>query len=187
VAKKTSRRLIIDASVARSATMSQDPTSTACREFLQEVFSICHRAVLTHEIEREWQYAALEIHSKADEARSRFLVGWMGAMARKGKLLRPLVVQNTALRKKINHLGLPEQDRLAISEDVHLIEAALASDHVVISRDDAVYKLLRGITGSCPEIRKVVWCNPVALGYEALEWLRNRAAPVKAWQLGARR
>lgn len=183
MAKKVSRRLVIDASVARSATMSQDKTSTACREFLQEVLTVCHRVILTREINQEWQYAALQVHSKADEVRSRFLVGWMFAMGRKGKLLRPPVAQDTSLRDRINHMGLPEQHRQAISEDLHLLEAAMAFDGVVISRDDTVERLLRGITRNCREIRKVVWCNPVRAGNEALEWLRSGARAVKAWQL----
>ncbi|HLG99155.1 MAG TPA: hypothetical protein VKX49_22785 [Bryobacteraceae bacterium] len=75
MAKKISRRLVIDASVARSATMSNDSTSTACREFLQEVLRVCHRVVLTPEIEQEWQYAALQLRSTPDLVRARFLVG----------------------------------------------------------------------------------------------------------------
>lgn len=184
MARKISRRLVIDASVARSATMSQDSTSTACREFLQEVLTVCHRVILTREIEREWQYVALQIRSRADEVRSRFLVGWMFAMGRKGKLLRPHVASEAALRDKINHLGIAEQTRQTISEDLHLIEAALAADHIVISRDDEVHSLLRSITRSCPEISKVIWCNPVLRRVDCAEWLRNGARSVKVWQLG---
>jgi hypothetical protein len=50
VAKKASRRLVIDASVARSATLSDNPTSTACREFLQAILEVRHRIVLSAEI-----------------------------------------------------------------------------------------------------------------------------------------
>jgi hypothetical protein len=129
VAKKVSRRLVIDASVARSATMSDDQTSTACREFLHEVLTVCHKVVLTHDIDREWQYAALQIHSAADRKRSRFLVGWMFAMDRKGKLLRVHVSHDDRLRDKINRMGLPSSERHAVQEDLHLIEAARVSDH----------------------------------------------------------
>jgi hypothetical protein len=68
-----------------------------------------------------------------------------------------------------------------------LVEAALESDGIVISRDDSVHRLLRGISGNCPEISKIVWCNPVALGASALDWLRNGARAVKVWQLGSKR
>ena len=187
MAKKVSRRLVVDASVARSATMSNDQTATACREFLQVVLDVCHRVVLTNEIDREWNHVALQIRSRADEVRSRFLVSWMFAMTRKGKLIRLRIGPDTDLRAKINRLGLPDQDRQAVSEDIHLIEAAIASDHIIISRDDSVERLLSGIAPSFPEFGMVVWCNPVARGSEALEWLGNRAESVRAWQLRSQR
>jgi hypothetical protein len=188
VARKKSRRLVIDASVARSATLDENPTSGACRIFLQEVLDICHRVVMTSEIDREWQYNALTIRNKADERRSRFLVDWLFAMGRKdGKILRRHVKPNQALRTKVNRMGLSQASRQAIVEDLHLVEAAAASDSVVISRDDAVHRLLRGITGNCPEIRKIVWCNPVTLGEDGLYWLRSGAPVVKVWQLGSKR
>ena len=130
MAKKASRRLVIDASVARSATMSDNPTSTACREFLQAILEVCHRIVLPSEIYREWERHALQAQSGVDILRTRFLADWMVAMSRRkgGKILRPRVNRDEALRTKINRLGLPANDRHEIAEDLHLIEAALASD-----------------------------------------------------------
>jgi hypothetical protein len=188
VARKKSRRLVIDASVARSATLDENPTSEACRIFLQEVLDICHRVVMTSEIDREWQYNALTIRNKADERRSRFLVDWLFAMERKeGKVLRPHITRNQGLRTKVNRMGLPQASRQAIIEDLHLVEAASASDSVVISRDDTVHRLLRSITGNCPEIRKIVWCNPVTVGDEGVQWLKDGARVIKVWQLGSKR
>lgn len=189
MAKKASRRLVIDASVARSATLSDNPTSTACRQFLQTVHDVCHRIVLSAEIYREWERHALQAQTAADLRRTRFLANWMVAMSRRkgGKILRPRVERDEALRIKLNRLGLPGSDRHEIVEDLHLIEGALTFDRIVVSRDDSVRELLRGIAGSCPEFAKVVWCNPVELGEEGIEWLRAGARVVKAWQLGSRR
>jgi hypothetical protein len=113
----------------------------------------------------------------------------MVAMSRRkgGKILRVRVNRDDALRTKINHLGLPNASRQAIAEDLQLIEAALAFDRIVVSRDDAARALLQSVTGSCPEFAKVVWCNPVDLGQEGGEWLRTGARVVKAWQLGSKR
>ena len=187
MAKKVSRRLVIDASVARSATLSDNPTSISCRRFLEVVLNVCHKVVLSREIELEWQNVALRIHSNADEVRIRFLANWMLAMGRKRKLLRPFVERDTGLRSKINHLGLPGNSRKEIEEDFHLVEAALACDRIVVSRDDSVHELLRSITGNCSEIRKVIWCNPVTLADEVLDWLSKGAPVVKVWQLGSKR
>jgi hypothetical protein len=187
VQKKLSRRLVIDASVARSATLAENPTSIPCRRFLELVLNVCHKVVLSKETELEWQNMALQIHTKSDEIRVRFLANWMLAMERKRKLVRPRIERDKLLRSKINHLGLPENSRQAIEEDFHLVEAALACDLIVVSRDDTVHRLLRGITGSCVGIRKIIWCNPVTLGEETLDWLRQGAPVVKVWQLGSKR
>ena len=187
MAKKVSRRLVIDASVARSATLSDNPTSISCRRFLEVVLKVCHKVILSRDTEEEWQNVALLIRGRADELRIRFLVDWMLAMQRRGKLVRSQVDHDKALRSKINHLGLPESSRQEIVQDLHLVEAALSSDQIVVSRDDSVQVLLRGITGNCREIRKVIWCNPVTLGDDALDWLRKGARVVKVWQLGSKR
>jgi hypothetical protein len=129
------------------------------------------------------------LRPRQEVRRTRFLANWLVAMSRRrgGKILRPRINRDEALRAKINHLGLPQASRQEISQDLHLIEAALAFDSIVVSRDDSVRSLLRSVTGTCPEFAKVVWCNPVDLGEEGLEWLRTGARAVKAWQLGSRR
>ena len=185
--KKVSRRLVIDASVVRSATLADNPTSISCRRFLEAVLNVCHKLVLSREIEQEWQDVALRIRNRADEVRTRFLKNWMLAMGRKRKLLRPPIERDAMLRSKINRLGLPGNARQEIEEDLHLVEAALAHDRIVVSRDDSVHELLRSITGNCAEIRKVVWCNPVTLADEVLDWLGKGAPVVKVWQLGSKR
>ena len=187
MAKKISRRLVIDASVARSATLAENPTSISCRRFLEVVLNVCHKVALSREIEQEWQNVALLIRSTADEVRIRFLKDWMLAMQRRGKLLRPLVERDQSLRSKINRLGLPGNARQEIEKDLHLVEAALAHDRIVVSRDDSVHELLRSITGNCAEIRKVMWCNPVTLAGEVMAWLDKGAPVVKVWQLGSKR
>lgn len=189
MAQRASRRLVIDASVARSATLADNPTSVACREFLQVIYDVCHKVVLSTEIYKEWEYNVLQVRTPADKQRTRFLVNWMVAMARRkgGKILRPPVPRNEALRTKVNHLGLPEAYRRELSEDLHLVEAALAHDNIIISRDDNARELFQSASGNCPEFAKVVWCNPVDLGEEGTEWLKTGARVVKVWQLGSKR
>jgi hypothetical protein len=187
VPKRKSRCLVIDASVARSATYGENPVSAACRKFLQQLLDICHRVVFTPEIDREWNYNVLSESSPGDKVRLIFLLDWLPAMQDRGKIIRLPSPANVALRRKINRLGLPQASRRTISDDVHLIEAALAGDGVVISRDDEVHRLLQGISGNCREIEKVIWVNPVTDDLEKIEWLRRGARRVKAWQLGSRR
>jgi hypothetical protein len=69
-----SRRIVVDASVARSAGETSHPDSTLCREFLLAMLKICHRVVLTPEIEREWRQHA-----------SRFSMRWLATMRSRRK------------------------------------------------------------------------------------------------------
>src|SRR5690606_39247163 len=72
--RKMSRRIVVDASVARSAGSTEHPASVASRQFLQEMLAICHRVVMTDEIEQEWK-----------RHRSGFATSWLATMRSKGK------------------------------------------------------------------------------------------------------
>ena len=56
MADKVSKRLVIDASVARAAGGEDAtfPISVYCRDFLQAVLDISHRVVMTPDIRDEW-------------------------------------------------------------------------------------------------------------------------------------
>lgn len=45
--KVTSKRLVIDACVARSAGETDHPISAACRGYLLDILAICHKIVMT--------------------------------------------------------------------------------------------------------------------------------------------
>src|SRR3954452_5022187 len=76
VAKVRSRRLVIDASIARAAgDSSTHPTSRNCRDFLLIVLEICHRAVMTAPILEEW-----------NRHQSRFASTWRKSMMARKKL-----------------------------------------------------------------------------------------------------
>jgi hypothetical protein len=176
VRKKGSRRLVIDASVARSAGQTEHPVSRSCREFLDEVRKVCHNVVMTREIEREWT-AHPPVFSSL----------WLGTMERRRKVAWVQRSENDTLRDDINRTGLGGADRHSVQGDVHLVEAALATDLTVISRDDAVRRLLSGISGNVGLLKKIVWVNPVSQATDAIAWLAQGAPAVKAWQLGSKR
>ena len=61
--RKFSKLLVIDASIGRAAGQrgSAHPASRACREFLDSVYGICHRMVVTPEIKAEWDKIPADI------------------------------------------------------------------------------------------------------------------------------
>jgi hypothetical protein len=73
---KNSQRLVIDASVARSAGDKDAtyPQSVHCREFLLAVLDICHQIVMTPAIKAEW-----------DKHQSKFALMWRRQMVAKKK------------------------------------------------------------------------------------------------------
>jgi len=69
-------------------------------------------------------------------------------------------------------------------KDLILIEAALASDKTVVSRDDTVRRLFRANLARLRALRPVVWVNPERPDEAAVDWLRSGAKPERRRQLG---
>src|SRR5215471_15279536 len=87
-----SKRLVIDASVARAAggEDADSPTAKYCRDFLKAVLSICHHVVMTPEISEEWK-----------QHQSRFTSQWRVSMEARKKVERIESALNRRFREKI--------------------------------------------------------------------------------------
>jgi len=122
-----SRRIVVDASVARSAGETSHPDSVLCREFLLAILKICHRVVLTPEIEREWRRHA-----------SRFSLRWLASMRSRRKVVdvSPTITLASLLDGSRDLAGR----RLdAVEKDCLLVDAAprLRRAHRVAGRQNA--------------------------------------------------
>jgi len=170
---KTSAALVIDASVARAAGETEHRVSGACRSFLLEVREICHRVVMTPEIREEWK-----------KHRSRFAYGWLASMTAKKKVARPGPVENARLRQTIHSLNLTDSVREAILKDIHLVEAAFATDHAVASLDETARRYLRQLTEHVKSLTSLVWVNPTKDDEHATDWLRQGAKEDEERRLG---
>jgi hypothetical protein len=182
VARKSRKRLVIDASVVRSASLADDLVAATCWECLEAIYVTCHRAVLTADIEREWNDVALRPAS-GSTARTTYITGWLAAMEARGKLQRQRIPRNRDLRRKINRIGLDQNDRRELIADIHLIEAAAATDKTILSRDDAARRILSIAVLHLPDLGPIVWCNPVTEHPGVIDWLKAGARTVRAWQL----
>ncbi|MGH9838792.1 MAG: hypothetical protein ACREEM_08410 [Blastocatellia bacterium] len=163
---KSSRRLVIDASVARASggPDAVSPTSKHCSDFLQTALVVCHQIVLTTEILEEWH-----------RHESKFASRWLASMfARKNaKLIGS--AEDRVLRRKISRSTQSEKARAAMLKDVHLLEAALAADEIVVALDEIVRELFAKASTSVGEIKAIVWVNPDKADEESLRWLENGA------------
>jgi hypothetical protein len=164
MSRKMSRLLVVDADVARSAGQTNHPTSMASREFLQAVRGICHRLAFGRQLAAEWK-----IHC------SRYTFVWLASMQSKGKIVELASSDVPDLRGAVEDLNISEKDRDTILKDVHLVEAALAADRAIVSRDDVARSLLRRIAGVMPPLRSIVWVNPTNDAEDGVGWVQAGA------------
>lgn len=163
---KMSRRIVVDASIARSAGTTEDPVSVRCREFLQTMLHVCHRVVMTSDLMREWQ-----------KHQSTFTVTWLAAMRRRRKVVTviPNADKQTLLAVAIQESDLPKKRRDALTKDCLLVVAAWEADHLIASRDDRVRGLFASLNSHVPGISSLVWVNPDHSKEDVTAWLHAGA------------
>ena len=170
---KQSRRLVIDACVARSAGVAERPISRSCREFLLAVLDICHRAVFTQELSREWK-----------DHGSPFALRWRSSMIARKKIDWFSPAKHEQLRAEIEVMKVSDALRTEIRKDVHLVEAALEADQIIVSYDERTARLpFCEIAVQVRSIRHLVWVNPTRDEENAIEWLRDGAPPEESRRL----
>src|SRR5258708_17584182 len=126
--KKNRKRIVVDASVARAAGGEDAtfPQSKHCRDLLTTILNVCHGAVITPPIRDEW-----------NKHQSIFALQWRRQMISRKKLILIEVNANKELRSKVT-ANTSEKDQVTMLKDFHLLEAALATDQIVISLDNKV-------------------------------------------------
>jgi hypothetical protein len=74
--------------------------------------------------------------------------------------------------------------REAILKDIHLVEAAFATDHAVASLDETARRYLRQLTEHVKSLTSLVWVNPTKDDEHATDWLRQGAKEDEERRLG---
>lgn len=90
-------------------------------------------------------------------------------------LLKDDVVINQKLRDDLSSNAESEKNEVAMLKDVHLLEAALASDEVILSMNTADRERFSEICEQIAVIRDIVWVNPDKPAEKCLDWLDNGA------------
>ncbi len=167
-AKVVSKRLVIDASVARSAGGEEAtyPTSVHCRDFLKAVLEICHKFVMTPDIREEW-----------NKHESDFTRTWRRRMVAKRKFEFLDIPINDKLWDKIDQISGSNKHRAEMFKDLRLIEAAISTDRIIISLDDKTARIFFARAAvQVDELKDIVWVNPDKIEEEKpIEWLENGA------------
>ena len=176
MAKKTvSKRLVIDASIARAAGGRPHPTSQHCTDFLETVRDEGHQMVMTPAIYGEWS-----------RHEARFAYRWRTSMVASKKIvfLRRDDVVNPALREQIDQLDVTDKARQEMLKDVHLIEAALITDQTITSLNEQDRRRFASVCDTVTAIRAIIWVNPDRPEERCVEWLKNGSPPEKHRQPG---
>ena len=96
---------------------------------------------------------------------------------------RPLVPAVSGFRAGLEANVSNATDRAAMLKDIHLLEAALATDNIVVSRDDSARGLFSKTARVVHAISSTVWVNP-AEEVDPRLWLDNGAEPDQERMLG---
>ena len=161
------RRLVIDANVFVSAGSDPlDAPARPCRAFLDGVLGICHRAVVTAEIIREW-----------DDHPTKYSAWWQTQMASQDKLVPPAEGPPATLRDQVRRSATDDAHAEHLLKDVLLLEAAFGADMIVVSCDDEAKRRYARLAAESPHLGHlldVAWVNTNSFdGVE--EWLASGA------------
>jgi hypothetical protein len=105
--------------------------------------------VLSRDLEREWERHA-----------SEFSRMWWTRMKRKGAIAELGPCQNQALRGDIEACAEPEPLKQAMRDDVHLVEAALATELRIVSLDTEARDLFQRLQTSVQLVSQISWIDP---------------------------
>jgi hypothetical protein len=160
--------IVVDASVARSCGDSKaiHPLPIQCRDFLIAMQECKHSVVMTKEIREEW-----------NKHQSRFALTWLRQMiAIKQFKAVSLPELDQEIWEPIEACAKTDKERAAMTKDILLLEAALATDRRIVSLDENTAR--RYFTDAAKEIVKLqplIWVNPSKEKENPIEWLQNDA------------
>ncbi len=165
MANQGSRRLVIDADVVHSAGETDHPISSACRRFLETVLDVGHQVVMTDAIMTEWRNHL-----------SRYSRRWRRQMYGRRRVYRidQAKERDNNLRNRIDVVVHRDQKAI-VAKDVHLIEAAFATDQLVTSKDGSARGVFKDASDGVVELKQIVWVNPACANEEPIKWLENGA------------
>lgn len=171
-----SRKLIVDANVAKSCTdPARHETSLGCLLLTQKLADrrCALLVVLTPQLEDEW-----ERHG------TRTFKSWWASMESRRKISHEFDVRVADYRAAIaaiNDAGV----RDLLIKDVHLVELALLQHYPVASQDESQARHVAAVSLDYPLVGQVEWFNPVTSeGW--VEWLESGCEDRRLFAIASR-
>jgi hypothetical protein len=169
MAKIRPQRLVIDTDVSGAAG-SKAGVSLSCARFLEAVRETGHRTVVTDVLPEEWK-----------NHRSTFAAQWLRTMYAARKV-DPISVEPDQNLRSAMLLNASAKDAETMQKDLHLLEAALATERRIVSKEVACRGCFRVAAARVARLRNVCWVDPTIPAEESIEWL-HRGAPLDRHRL----
>ena len=164
---KGTKKIVIDADVLRRASRKKhNIDSLRCMILLNSIYRICHNLVVSGVIDKQY-----------DEHASNYSTGWIAKMKRRDKLFESsnfIDIEN--IRDEIVYSEIFVKEEISkIDEDIHLIQAALGADGIIVSCDDKIRRKFARAAQEIDEVGKkigqIIWVNPVKENIDANQWI----------------
>ena len=144
--------IVVDASVARAAGSNRavDPLSIGCRDSLSLMKNKNVAVVMSKDLWEEWK-----------NHMSGYSSTWLSVMKGR-KLFKKVNPPETddKLLKAVDCYLDSNGDKQAIRKDLHLVDAAFASDRRVLSLDDSARGRLCDLCRYVKDLTDIHWTNP---------------------------
>lgn len=113
----------------------------------------------------EFVYCPGKMREEWDRHRSNYSSTWLRHMFGKKRVCEDLSVDLPVLRRAISLL--PESENACATKDLHLVEAAISFDNVLVSWDHGARTVYSSLRTSQVELNRTLWADP----------LRDRGVP----------
>ena len=172
--KPRSRQLIVDADIMRAASGNENDLAIRCRDVLDAIQLAGHEVIRTPAIEVEW-----------DKHASDFALSWIVRMQSRRRLI-DMDEAAAGLAGALSGLEVPVPEQNIMLKDCHLLEAALASEQRIISKDEAAYFHFYQASATISQLRLIMWASPMRVADSCVDWLVTGAKPETKRKIGRR-
>jgi hypothetical protein len=164
--------IVVDACVARSASESQDPTASRCRQVLDGIDQHGHKLAMSKPLQDEWFKSASSHGEPYIQYASMYALHWFVKMrtVRRIEWVELDSVEDVSLRILA---ATSDARRPRVEKDLHLVETALASDRRIISHDGTAKEDFTDIGQTVNELCEILWLDPT--NSPVWQWLQSGA------------
>lgn len=169
------RRLVVDADIVAAATAHVNPRSVQCTTLLATILATRHVVTLPPFLREEWERR----FPRASHI-------WLTAMYARRLVHEPELNPNRGVAGALARLPFHPDIVAIVVKDAHLLEAALATDRIVLSMDETAYYHFCDAAATLSQIRPVMWANPERAADDCITWLTTGAKPETKRRIGRR-